>query len=752
MPVRSSDKCPCGSGKFHKDCCQPYYPQVEKAITLFSKGQKAAGKQILDQLIVKYGTNFPIWLYRADYFFGMDDIPEVERCIEKALELNPNSGYAYFLKGELRRKEGEEQGAMILYRKALELLPYPNNLTLLSRIGFIMANLELGRNNHLAALPLIEFVRKASPNDPQLTQSYEAIYGEASHLPISARRADRFRPQFTNAPSTKEWEAVVGKGIDTKLSDLVKGTTELAERFPDNPAAWFNAGFAKALVGNNQAALQDLWKSLELDNNPETQAETGALMMVLRSSRDFANESDFTLHGVTFNVKNLKAFKEWLDKKQRDRDFEFTDVNEERTEAFGMFTYKEPRLIDGKYNLYNQAHARFSGSSVHAFTFDAEKIAALLNEIHQVDAECITPPITSTLDATIGQVIPFIMPTLHRYISPAEQNYDNFAQQCTDDLTRFFEQRWLNMPLKSLNGLTPLQASTDPKYQKLLRGIIRHYVESVKLLNVIDDKQGGYDPNRLLRKLGLLSGSDSVDFDVMRAEDLAGVPTEKLTDEQLLKGFQAAIRLNAEEAASRFAKTAITRSTIADRFVYFNHLIGQATGEDVLKWLDEAIASDAATNNGSRAKDLASRKARLLIKNNQVEEGLHLLDSLIATETGNLNLYGMAAETLLGVKQAQLALKYAETAEALAKKANDKDRMGYFAELIAATKKQIEAETPPSPPAAEVPVAEVTPNAVLVGMEPAATQPAVTEPATTETAPAPTSTATPATGEKPVTG
>jgi hypothetical protein len=354
------------------------------------------------------------------------------------------------------------------------------------------------------------------------------------------------------------------------------------------------------------------------------------------------------------------------------------------------------------------------------------------------------------------------MPTLHRYISPAEQNYENFAQQCTEDLTSFFEERWLNMPLKSLDGLTPLQASTDPKYQKLLRGIIRYYIESVKLLNFTGENQGGYDPNRLLRKLGLLSGSDSVDFDVMRAEDLAGVPTEKLTDEQLLKGFQAAIRLNADEAASRFAKTAITRSTIADRFVYFNHLIGQATGEDVLKLLDEAIASDAATNNGSRAKDLASRKARLLIKNNQVEEGLRLLDSLIATETGNLNLYGMAAETLLGAKQARLALKYAENGEALAKKANDKDRMGYFAELMAATKKQIEAETPPPPPAAEVPATEVTPNAVPAGTEPAATQPSVTqptatepastEPATTETPPASTSAATPATGEKPVTG
>jgi tetratricopeptide (TPR) repeat protein len=731
---------------------------VEKAITLFSKGQKAAGKQILDQLIVKYGTNFPIWLYRADYFFGMDDTPEVEKCIEKALELNPNSGYAYFLKGELRRKEGEEQGAMILYRKALELLPYPNNLTLLSRIGFVLANLELGRNNHLAALPLIEFVRKASPNDQQLTESYEAIYGESSNLPLSARRADRFRPQFTNAPSTKEWQAVVGNGIDTKLSDLVKGTAELAERFPDNPAAWFNAGFAKALIGNNQAALQDLWKSLELDNNPETQAETGALIMVLRSSRDFANEADFTLHLASFNVKNTKTFKDWLDKKQRDLDFQFTNINEEGTEAFGMFTYKEPRLTDGKYNLYNQAHARFSGSNIQMFSLDPEKIAALFNEIHQVDADCITPPVTSNLNAGIAQCIPFIVPTIHRYIQPTEQDFDNLLQQTTQDLTRFFEERWLNMPLKSLNGLTPLQASTDPKYQKLLRGIIRHYGESVKLLTVTDDKQGGYDPNRLLRKLGLLSGSDSVDFDVMRAEDLAGVQTEKLTDEQLLKGFQAAIRLNADEAASRFAKTAITRSTIADRFVFFNHLIGQATGEDVLKLLDEAIACDAATNNGSRAKDLASRKARLLIKNNQVEEGLHLLDSLLATETGNLNLYGMAAETLLGAKQAQLALKYAENGEAIAKKANDKDRMGYFAELIAATKKQIAAETPPpSPPAAEVPATEMAPNAVPASTEPASTQPAATqptpiEPASTKPVPAPTSAATPTSGEKPVTG
>jgi len=132
--------------------------------------------------------------------------------------------------------------------------------------------------------------------------------------------------------------------------------------------------------------------------------------------------------------------------------------------------------------------------------------------------------------------------------------------------------------------------------------------------------------------------------------------------------------------------------------------MGQATGDEVIKLLDEAIASDAATNNASRAKDLTLRKSRLFLKNGQTEAGLGILDSLIAADAGNLNLYGTATETLLGVKQASLALKYAETGQTLAKKVNDKDRLGYFGELIAATKKQIEAETPPPPPPSETPV------------------------------------------------
>src|SRR5205823_3421161 len=155
-----------------------------------------------------------------------------------------------------------------------------------------------------------------------------------------------------------------------------------------------------------------------------------------------------------------------------------------------------------------------------------------------------------------------------------------------DHAQQFFEETWIHRPYRGLAGVPPVDAPGSPNLRKRLGGVIQF----------LQDCAAGtaprlYDFDRLRRKLSLDStatappptppspAAATVDISAMGAAELAALDPAGLSDPLLEQAFRSALKLDAKELASQFARTLIGRPadpSHPDRWSFFQHLIQEA--------------------------------------------------------------------------------------------------------------------------------------------------------------------------------
>jgi hypothetical protein len=182
----------------------------------------------------------------------------------------------------------------------------------------------------------------------------------------------------------------------------------------------------------------------------------------------------------------------------------------------------------------------------------------------------------------------------------------------------------------------------------------------------------------------------------MGAAELAGLAVEGLAEEPLAEAYQAAVRLDAQDLAERFARALVARPADGgrtDRAPWYFFLVQRALAEgrtdEALRFVDEGEGADAAHNEGQRAADYEVRRAQVLLKRGEAERAQEVFDRLIEREPSNLRVRGTAAEGMLSLRQGARALRFAEEGLARARQQNDRDSEQYFLELVSAARKQV---------------------------------------------------------------
>ena len=696
MAIDAYALCPCGSGKKFKWCCQPFYGEIEKAFAQHANGQFATALQLMEQLTKQHADNAEVWGRYAELLWENERLDEAEKAIDRALEINPNYAFGHYLRGVFRHNEGEWNGALLLYRKAMEVCS-PEQHSLMADIALATTQCHILQQRPIAVRASIAIAQRYAPQEENVQKIFNDYFAEGSPYPAAARRELTLKPAAASSPAERReaWQRALANHTTGKITDAATAFEELTAADDKDASAWYNLAVTHAWLGDDRAALEafDRYVALETDENAAADAWT--LAEVVRFSAGMEEQSDWVQHEVHYTIRDPETVGRVLSKEKRLAD---PQQSPQRIAA---------TLLDRELPAARDDLALFETPRVAAFLLLVRDQLILLNTdetmigkarqiLEPQLAGAVAGPNFEKRNAAFGQVLQRLLPIR----LPAGLNDATAKRLIAGASEQWFEETWLNMPLKSLGNIPPVDAAGHTVLRRKVLGLIRFWEQLIAGALPVP-----YDFSRLRHKLGIASqagaaaedaiaGKAKVDISAMNAAELAAVQPAELSDVDLQLAFQTALRLDARDLAGRFAEQSVGRpveSGQADRFGMFNHLvqlaIDQADHTAAHSWLDAGLKEDCEHNEGRRRNDYELRRAQVHLRAKEPEQAFEVFERLIERSPTNLDLLGRATESMLTARQKTQATKFAEQGLARAKQHGDRDRVGYFEELLAAARK-----------------------------------------------------------------
>lgn len=687
--------CPCGSGKSFKWCCQPFYAQVEKARDQQQRGQHEAALRLMQQVVAQHPNEAAPLGYQAELLYLNGKPEAADDALQKAFAINPTFPFGHWLRGVIRKEEGEMVGALIQFRKAAESYD-PKANDALAEIQGAIFDIEMRMNRPIAARAALERAIHHDPTTQELRDAFANLFGDRSRLALCVRKAYSFRS--ANPRHAEAWKALLPQQENARLADALVAFEKLVAQDENDGAAWFNLGLVRAWLGMNRPAIEALQEAIDHVDDEERNAESGALIEVLRCGEDMEDLADHLEHRVFFQIQTAQPIQNLLEQWQRAHRLTAADVNQENGTFSALVLAESRQFGEG----IGPPVARIAGylfiiqNILRLWHPNEEVLTKLADEVVSKAGQAVSPPVHEKGRPNFNDI------TLEAMAYPVrDEPIEKLAQHMEEQARNWFEETWLQRPRKGLSGVSPLDAVGHATIGKRLPGVLRFIEESFEATAPRRSEGQStaslfhYDFNRLRRKLGLKisekATSAEAKIDALSTPELAALNADNLTDTDLETAFRTALKMDAGELAGKFAGILIERTSVADRFPFFAHRIQMAQAEnnsgEVLALLDRAERADAETNGGKRQNDYGVRRGQVLARSGQVEKAYEVFSALLARSPDELKYYGPAVEAMLGLKKGQWALEFAEKGLAKARSQNNRDSEQYLMELAAAAKK-----------------------------------------------------------------
>jgi tetratricopeptide (TPR) repeat protein len=662
----------------------------------------------MDQVVAENPANPEAYGRKAQLLYQNDRADEAEATLQKALDINPNYPFGYLLRGMFRQNEGEIDGALLLFRKAAQLYD-PEAHNILGQLYAMIADSELKRSNFVAARAAIQIARRCQPASEELRESFQALFGEKSQLPLCARREYAFRTAPTPA-ARPAWDQALEGAATGKLADAVRAFEQLtaAEQGADaprsqDPAAWFNLGLARAWCGDNRGAIDALDQSATLDTDDGRATEACVLAEVLRCGYGMEELANYLEYSVIYQLRDpqhvVRLLQEWQD---ADR-LVGVHTSEEQSLMTALVLEKVPALtpeLAATRVRRVEAHLLIVGDRLRLWNTNEDILGGLRAEVEQRAGAALSEPRTGKSPAQFNEIL------LEAVAFPGQgADQDSARTRLQDHLRQYFEETWLHRPLRSLNQVPPIDAAGHPVLRNKLRGAVQFLQECA-----LPAESFAYDFDRLRHKLGIEAKGEGrgtreegaaplapvQDIGAMNAADLGALPPDTLADQDLELAYQTALKLDARELSARFARQLVgrpPRAERADRYAWYAHLVQHALAngdtQAALDFVNDGEKADCEQNDGRRRNDYELRRGQVHARRGETEEAQGVFQRLIDRLPGDLRFRGSAAEAMLSANQPARALTFAEGGLAKAREKNDRDSEEHFKELVAAARKRL---------------------------------------------------------------
>ncbi len=663
--------CPCGSGKKLKWCCQDIQADIDRAFDQHNAGQHEAALQTVGRVVASHPQSAEAHGRLAQLLLLNGKPDEAEHALDAAFKLNPTYPFGFLLRGLMRQQEGEVLGSLMLFRKASEAFA-PDAHDQLAYLSQLIGDTEFRLNKPIAARAAIRRAVAFDPGNVELREEFDATFGKDGRLPESARKDYAFRSPADAGP---EWGPALQRGATGKMTDALRVLQAWADKHPNDPASWYNLGLVRAWLGDNGSAVEALARSGDLDSDEDRAAETWAFVQVLRCGHGMEAEADAVEHRVTFQIHRIEPVVGLLQKWEQERRLIGLRTNPEQGMVTGLVLDEVPSIVlsgAAAPPARLAAYVLLAGPLFQLWHPNVESVEKVVADAVKALGPAIGSPHRDVGPIQFGDAVAdaLLFPTAETTQFDAEAKIRTNAQN-------YFEETWVNRPLKSLLGKSPTDAASDPLLRKRLRGVIQ-FLQDCAAAGPIRL----YDFDRLRAKLGL-GGLAPV---AEQASVSAASPDGELED-----AFRAAQRGGDEDAAARHAKELIDRPASGDLYPVYSFLVlrDQRAGDfdSALGYIDAGEKADCEANAGRRRNEYELLRGKLLAKKKDAAGAKDVFERLLERVPGDLDLAGTAAEAMLGLRDAASALHFAEHGLKQAREQGNRDQEGRFQELVGAAKR-----------------------------------------------------------------
>jgi tetratricopeptide (TPR) repeat protein len=546
-------------------------------------------------------------------------------------------------------------------------------------------------NRPVAARAALQLAVHCQPSNDELRQTFQHLFGEASHLPATARREFRYAglPVGVDAQRRQAWDRALSSAATGKLSDAAMAFSELTHQDPTDAAAWYNLALSRAWLGDNRAAIEALEQYVTLEPDETAAGAAWTLSEILRCGMGMEDEASYVEHSVVYQIRDPGPVSELLKSWDAERRLIVTQTGEQQgfmaalVLDAGTGLAGTPTMLRGigAYLMIIVDHLRLGHVNVDALAKTQQELEQRLGPALGAARRDKRP---ASYNEILSEALAFPMEV---------SDQEEAKRRVADHARRFLEEIWPHRPLPTLGMVAPIDAVGHSTLRKKVIGAVQFLQECAHPEAVYR-----YDFDRLRRKLGLSANgreAAATDIEAMSTAELSGLDAEKLSDSDAEKAYQSALKLDARELAGSFARSLITRPANPggpDRFPWYSFLASQALADgntqaaiDIVK---EGEKHDSEHNEGRRRNEYELRRGQIHAKRGEATEAEGIFAGLVAREPSDLRLRASAAEALLSARQTGPALRFAEEGLNESRKQNNRDSEQHFIELVSAAKRQ----------------------------------------------------------------
>jgi tetratricopeptide (TPR) repeat protein len=517
----------------------------------------------------------------------------------------------------------------------------------------------------LAAWASWQRALRVAPGDQAASEAL-AHLAAAEDLPHAARAAYRFRPP-SQPKRSASWDSLL---TSTKLADLdgaAEAFRQIVEAEPGDAAAWYNYALCLAWKGANPQAIAALERVVQTEAAQSTglACEAWTLAELLRlgaGAESLADDLSYSatvvwsnddpdpetlgvlvaanqaaaVHDGAPQLKDVVAF-EWLDRSMpaSSDDPELADL---------------PRMLATV--IQTPRSLRLAGPDPVALADVQDKLASALNDPTRPFRREARPLAISLADAAVW-VIRF--PPL--FSAGTRQRLGRAAVE------QFFENLWIHIPRRGLDGLSPLEAARaaangERVLSTKLEGVVAFRAQ-LGNRPAVSELYGGYPFDRLRRRLGLevkFEGTvDPADLSCASAPELAAIIPSNFDDHRLADAFNSAIGLRDESLALGFARALLDRGADALKRSgaglepLFALLVRDASArgeaQEAQALLDDADSLDLQLTGGRNRRVFRIWRAEVFVRMGRTEAARAVYQELLAEHPQDAALALDAAAT-----------------------------------------------------------------------------------------------------------